>query len=76
MTGTSRMNREVHVRICGRLEVKFLRSTRRIGFLSSFYSDPELQHFAAIDRKGDIVYGAQWPKLFIEMLDLNRMHVS
>jgi transposase len=30
MTGTSRMNREVHVRICGRLEVKFLRSTRRV----------------------------------------------
>jgi hypothetical protein len=29
MTGTSRMNREVHVRICGRLEVEFLRSTRR-----------------------------------------------
>jgi len=30
MAGTSRMNREVHVRICGRLEVKFLRSTRRV----------------------------------------------
>jgi len=27
--GTSRMNREIHVRICGGLEVKFLRSTRR-----------------------------------------------
>ena len=26
--GTSRMNREVHVRFCGGLEVKFLRSTR------------------------------------------------
>jgi hypothetical protein len=25
----SRMNREVHVRFCGGLEVKFLRSTRR-----------------------------------------------
>ncbi len=28
MAGTSRMNREVHVRNCGGLEVKFLRSTR------------------------------------------------
>ena len=27
--GTSRMNREVHVRICGRLEVKFPGPTRR-----------------------------------------------
>jgi hypothetical protein len=27
--GTSRMSREIHVRICGRLEVQFLRSTRR-----------------------------------------------
>ena len=27
--GTSRMNREIHVRICGGLEVRFLRSTRR-----------------------------------------------
>ena len=27
MAGTSRMNREVHVRFCGGLEVKFLRST-------------------------------------------------
>jgi hypothetical protein len=26
---TSRMNREIHVRICGGLEVRFLRSTRR-----------------------------------------------
>ena len=28
MAGRSRMNREVHVRFCGGLEVKFLRSTR------------------------------------------------
>ncbi len=28
MAGTSRMSREAHVRICGGLEVKFLRSTR------------------------------------------------
>jgi hypothetical protein len=28
MADTSRMSREVHVRICGGLEVKFLRSTR------------------------------------------------
>jgi len=28
MADRSRMNREVHVRICGGLEVKFLRSTR------------------------------------------------
>ena len=28
MAGTSRMSREAHVRICGRLEVKFLWSTR------------------------------------------------
>ena len=27
--GTSRMSREAHVRICGGLEVRFLRSTRR-----------------------------------------------
>ena len=27
--GTSRMSREVHVRICGGLVVRFLRSTRR-----------------------------------------------
>jgi hypothetical protein len=30
MAGRSRMNREVHVRICGGLEVRFLRSTRLI----------------------------------------------
>jgi len=29
MADTSRMNREVHVRNCGGLEVRFLRSTRR-----------------------------------------------
>ena len=29
MTGTSRINREVYVRFCGRLVVKFLRPTRR-----------------------------------------------
>jgi len=29
MAGTSRMNREIHVRNCGGLEVKFLRSTRQ-----------------------------------------------
>ncbi len=29
MAGTSRMSREAHVRICGGLEVQFLRSTRR-----------------------------------------------
>ena len=28
MAGTSRMSREVHVRICGGLVVRFLRSTR------------------------------------------------
>jgi hypothetical protein len=28
MAGMSRMSREAHVRICGGLEVKFLRSTR------------------------------------------------
>jgi len=28
MVGMSRMNREIHVRFCGGLEVKFLRSTR------------------------------------------------
>ena len=29
MAGTSRMSREAHVRICGGLEVRFLRSTRQ-----------------------------------------------
>ena len=29
MAGRSRMSREIHVRICGGLEVRFLRSTRR-----------------------------------------------
>ena len=28
--GRSRVNREIHARICGGLEVKFLRSTRRL----------------------------------------------
>ena len=32
MADRSRMNREVHVRFCGGLEVKFLRSTRLKGF--------------------------------------------
>jgi len=32
MADRSRMNREVHVRICGGLEVKFLRSTRLWNF--------------------------------------------
>ena len=32
--GTSRMNREIHVRICGRLGVKFPGSTRRRSFIS------------------------------------------
>ncbi len=31
MAGTSRINREVYVRFCGRLEVEFLRPTRRSG---------------------------------------------
>src|SRR3954454_4198748 len=31
MAGTSRVNREVYARFCGRLEVKFLRPTRRLG---------------------------------------------
>src|SRR3954453_13499916 len=30
MAGTSRVNREVYARFCGRLEVKFLRPTRRL----------------------------------------------
>jgi hypothetical protein len=30
MAATSRMNREIHVRICGRQEVKFLWPTRRL----------------------------------------------
>jgi len=30
MAGTSRVNREVYARFCGRLEVKFLRPTRRV----------------------------------------------
>ena len=33
--GTSRMNREVHVRFCGGLVVRFLRSTRRGGVSST-----------------------------------------
>ena len=37
MADRSRMNREVHVRICGGLEVKFLRSTR----LKSKYQTPD-----------------------------------
>ena len=38
MAGTSRMSREAHVRICGGLEVRILRSTRRVPrALSSFY---------------------------------------
>jgi hypothetical protein len=32
MADRSRMNREVHVRCCGGLEVKFLRSTRHTSF--------------------------------------------
>ena len=32
MAGRSRMNREIHVRICGGLEVRFLRSTRQAAF--------------------------------------------
>ena len=31
MAGTSRVNREIYARICGRLEVRFLRPTRRCG---------------------------------------------
>jgi hypothetical protein len=30
MAETSRVNREIHARICERLEVKFLRPTRRL----------------------------------------------
>ena len=33
MAGTSRMSREVHVRICGGLVVRVLRSTRRVSML-------------------------------------------
>ena len=33
MAGRSRMNREVHVRCCGGLDVRFLRSTRRCAAL-------------------------------------------
>jgi transposase-like protein len=40
MAGTSRVNREVYARFCGRLEVKFLRPTRR-SYL-----------YRAVDRRG------------------------
>lgn len=43
MAGTSRVNREVYARFCGRLEVKFLRPTRR-AYL-----------YRAIDRSGVLV---------------------
>jgi len=36
MADRSRMNREVHVRFCGGLEVKFLRSTRLYGNALNF----------------------------------------
>jgi hypothetical protein len=35
MAGTSRVNREVYARVCGRLEVKSLRPTRRTHALES-----------------------------------------
>ena len=37
MAGTSRINREIYVRICGRLEVKFLRPTRQDGKRTGTY---------------------------------------
>ena len=40
MAGTSRVNREVYARFCGRLEVKFLRPTRQ----------PKPQHVDRVDR--------------------------
>src|SRR3954470_21377892 len=42
MAGTSRVNREVYARFCGRLEVKFLRPTRRLGTPSSGSSAVEI----------------------------------
>ena len=46
MAGTSRINREVYVRFCGRLEVKFLRPTRRL----------KLPQAAAVKSRG----GERW----------------
>jgi putative transposase len=43
MAGTSRVNREIYARFCGRLEVKFLRPTRRVYL------------YRAIDRAGALV---------------------
>jgi len=48
--GRSRVNREIHARICGGLEVKFLRSTRLCTWMIFSPLARYLQHFQIIVR--------------------------
>jgi hypothetical protein len=50
MAATSRMNRKIHVRICGRLEMKFLWPTRRIVKKHHWHVPPSLaNHLGAFN---------------------------
>src|SRR3954454_14184529 len=52
MAGTSRVNREVYARFCGRLEVKFLRPTRRSGQQTDQCSLQSAERMGEIDLLG------------------------
>jgi len=52
MAGTSRVNREVYARFCGRLEVQFLRPTRRGSAPEAIMTRGEAAPYAAVDQVG------------------------
>ena len=70
MAGTSRVNREVYARFCGRLEVKSLRPTRRRDF-RRWRAEQEairLEH-QIISRRDDVDDIRQWQFAIGQFLD-------
>ena len=72
MAGTSRMSREAHVRICGGLEVRLLRSTRPVvsGPSASYQPNGRFwgQSGRSIRLENDILTGIYRPKAIIGSL--------
>jgi S1-C subfamily serine protease len=50
MAGTSRVNREVYARFCGRLEVQFLRPTRQEGDVIVAWDENPVPSIDALHR--------------------------
>ena len=67
MAGTSRMSREAHVRICGGLEVRFLRSTRLA--LRSCKGDGGGPSEAALQGEASNRHKLLWSKAMVVSVD-------